>query len=100
VSGEELERQASGETGYVRRREACPWCGGLALVGTTCPKGIECPRCGVPAGDSCRRPSGHRADVLHAARVALAEERDRRAALEALDRLSGAADDDTAPDAL
>lgn len=54
-------------------REVCTFCGGDAIVGTTCPKAIECPSCHAGAGESCKRPSGHRAAELHVARVAVAE---------------------------
>lgn len=54
----------------------CEWCGGDARVGTTCPRGITCPTCKAPAGSPCTRPSGHRAAVLHAARIHTAETRD------------------------
>jgi hypothetical protein len=50
----------------------CPWCGGENTSGV-CPKSITCPKCGVGPGVSCRRPSGHRAAQLHAARIELAE---------------------------
>jgi hypothetical protein len=53
----------------------CRWCGGTADTGSTCPRSIACPTCAAPAGASCKRPSGHRAAELHAARVALAESR-------------------------
>lgn len=54
-------------------RAPCSWCGGLAIVGTTCPKAIACRRCGASPGQSCQRPSGHRADQLHLIRVNDAE---------------------------
>lgn len=56
--------------------EPCPFCGGDVIEGTTCPKSLPCPTCGARSGDSCRRPSGHRADRLHADRIAAAEEAD------------------------
>lgn len=62
--------------------ELCPYCGGEAAQGTTCPRALECPHCGAGAGAPCRRPSGHRAEFLHAARVELAELADHRAGLE------------------
>ena len=34
---------------------------------------VACPMCRAPAGDWCRRPSGHRASGLHAARRAEAD---------------------------
>lgn len=51
----------------------CEWCGGEALEGTTCPRSITCPTCGAGAGSPCRRPSGHRAMVLHVERIRAAE---------------------------
>lgn len=54
----------------------CEWCGGAEAVGT-CPRSITCPRCSSPAGAPCYRPSGHRAPVLHAERIAAAEELER-----------------------
>lgn len=61
-------------------RETCPYCGGDAIAGTTCPKSIACPTCDAAPGASCRRPSGHRAAAMHAARVELAEQADAAAA--------------------
>jgi hypothetical protein len=55
----------------------CTWCGGTADPRTTCPRAVICPTCGAAPGDSCKRPSGHRAAELHAARVYLAEASDR-----------------------
>lgn len=54
-------------------RERCAWCGGDALVGTVCPKSLACPTCGAEPGARCKRPSGHKATQLHAARIAAAE---------------------------
>lgn len=51
----------------------CEWCGSEADVTTTCPRSIECPDCKAPPGSPCKRPSGHRAAQLHAARVRTAE---------------------------
>lgn len=51
--------------------ELCPWCGGVAAG--TCPRSLPCPRCSAEPGHPCKRPSGHRAMVLHAERVAAAE---------------------------
>lgn len=61
-------------------RGRCEFCGGLAVVGSTCPRGVICPVCRAAPGNPCRRPSGHRSDVLHAARVELAESFDACAA--------------------
>lgn len=58
--------------------QPCPWCGSDAAVGT-CPLAITCPHCDAPPGLGCKRPSGHRASVLHAARIEQAETRDFRA---------------------
>lgn len=55
--------------------DTCEWCGGHDTTGT-CPRSITCPRCGAIPGAWCRRPSGHRADQLHAERIALAERED------------------------
>lgn len=49
------------------------------VVGSTCPRSQPCPTCTAAPGEPCRRPSGHRADVLHAARIQLAESYDRDA---------------------
>jgi hypothetical protein len=57
-------------------RETCEWCGGEADPRTTCPRSIECPHCHAGPGSPCRRPSGHRASRLHAARIELAESND------------------------
>ncbi len=54
-------------------RERCATCGGMAIVGTTCPKSIACPRCGAGPGSVCKRPSGHEAMTVHHARIILAE---------------------------
>lgn len=43
---------------------SCRWCGGNAPE-DSCPKGLTCPRCGAQPGQSCKRPSGHRASELH-----------------------------------
>lgn len=56
-------------------RSKCEHCGGMAIVGSTCPIAIPCPTCYAPAGASCRRPSGHACD-MHAARWRTAEDRD------------------------
>jgi hypothetical protein len=58
---------------------ACEWCDGDALPGSTCPRSLTCPTCGAEPGSPCKRPSGHRAAVLHAARVDHAERRDAAA---------------------
>jgi len=59
---------------YACTSSTCEWCGSTdAEVGTVCPKAIRCPRCGAGTGQSCRRPSGHRAMQLHAQRIAAAE---------------------------
>ncbi|MGW1616054.1 hypothetical protein ACWCQZ_42720 [Streptomyces sp. NPDC002285] len=55
-------------------------CGGL-VDGYTCPLSLNCPKCKEPAGQHCRRPSGHQAaephvDLLRAA-GALDEARER-----------------------
>lgn len=49
-------------------RERCNWCGGDADPTTACPKSIVCPTCAAKPGESCRRPSGHRASTMHASR--------------------------------
>jgi hypothetical protein len=54
-------------------REVCPHCGGLADPTTTCPRALECPVCHAAPGASCKRPSGHRAPVLHQERIDTAE---------------------------
>lgn len=54
-------------------RATCGWCGGDAIVGTTCPKSLDCAVCGVGPGERCRRPSGHVADQLHSSRIVAAE---------------------------
>lgn len=64
-------------------RETCEWCGGQVIPGTTCPKSIACPTCGVGPGQSCRRPSDHRAAQLHAKRISTAEARDAPAPVDA-----------------
>lgn len=51
----------------------CPYCGGWAANGTTCPRSVECPSCHAAPGSPCKRPSGHRAARLHTPRVELAE---------------------------
>lgn len=53
--------------------KTCHWCGGPADTESTCPKSIECPSCGAGPGESCHRPSGHRAATMHARRWQLAE---------------------------
>jgi len=74
--------------GVIRSRELCPHCGGTADPSTTCPRSVECPLCGAPAGSPCRRPSGRRATSPHAGRVELAEARDAGSGiLEAADEL-------------
>lgn len=45
----------------------------MAETVATCPRSLSCPVCGARPGQSCKRPSGHRAAELHAARLALAE---------------------------
>lgn len=55
-------------------RAPCLYCGAEADVTTTCPRAVECPDCGAKPGSPCVRPSGHRADELHKARVKLAED--------------------------
>jgi hypothetical protein len=52
--------------------ERCPYCGGTATVGSTCPKAVTCPTCHAGPGSPCKRPSGHACDV-HNARTAVAE---------------------------
>lgn len=55
-------------------RGPCWHCGSDdADLDQVCPRSIRCPTCGTEAGTFCRRPSGHRADTLHAARIRLAE---------------------------
>jgi hypothetical protein len=51
----------------------CEWCGGLADPYSTCPRSLECPDCHARPGSPCKRPSGHKASRLHAARAAAAE---------------------------
>lgn len=55
------------------QRGVCRWCGGLVVEGSTCPKSIDCPVCHAAPGSACVRPSGHRADMMHAPRIGLAE---------------------------
>lgn len=55
----------------------CRYCGGTAIVGTTCPKSVECPVCGAGGGQRCQRPSGHLAPELHRDRIEAAEQLDR-----------------------
>ena len=57
--------------------ELCPHCGGEAVPGSTCPRACLCPTCGARPGSPCRRPSDHRADGMHAARIHFAEDLDR-----------------------
>jgi hypothetical protein len=55
----------------------CTWCGDFIVSGDTCPVTVPCPlsTCGAPAGTRHRRrPSGHEASKLHAARVRAAEQ--------------------------
>src|SRR4051794_26936904 len=56
----------------------CEWCGGGVDPASTCARSIECPHCHAAPGHPCHRPSGHRADELHAARVSAAESRTTR----------------------
>lgn len=73
---------SEGPTGpVVKSLEACRWCGGEAIEGSTCPKSLECPKCGAAAGSSCRRPSGHRAMTLHSSRIDAAEAIDAAAGI-------------------
>jgi hypothetical protein len=53
-------------------REPCEWCGSPAAEGT-CPRSILCPTCKAAPGAACKRPSGHRAAVLHRDRIRMAE---------------------------
>jgi hypothetical protein len=63
--------------------DPCPYCGSDEYdPATTCPKSIACPTCKAEPGQSCRRPSGHRAMTLHAPRIAAAESTDPGAQLE------------------
>jgi hypothetical protein len=55
------------------KRSYCKSCGGWAVYGSTCPKTIACPTCPAGYGQSCKRPSGHRAANVHASRCAAAE---------------------------
>lgn len=55
-------------------RALCVWCGGEAVIGTVCPKSLPCPTCKAAPGARCKRPSGHQATQLHAARIAAAED--------------------------
>lgn len=51
----------------------CEWCGATVSADEgPCPKSFECPTCYAKPGSPCMRPSGHRADRLHADRLALA----------------------------
>jgi hypothetical protein len=61
--------------------EWCATCKCWTIAGTRCPKSVACPHCRVAAGRSCRRPSGHRADTLHAERYELAEAIDAAAGI-------------------
>jgi hypothetical protein len=63
----------------MERTPVCSWCGGENTVGP-CPWSVTCPTCQARPGARCRRPSGHPAMDLHAARIELAE-RDLPAAL-------------------
>lgn len=58
--------------------DVCEWCGGEATTGV-CPKSLPCPVCPAQPGQSCKRPSGHRAASMHAARVDAAEQQDAEA---------------------
>lgn len=60
--------------GDREERATCAWCGGDAVIGTVCPKSLPCPTCKVAPGVKCKRPSGHAATQLHAARIAAAED--------------------------
>lgn len=62
-------------------RATCPHCGGAAAAGSTCPRAIACPSCGAAPDRPCRRPSGHKASSLHAARVDAAELADAEAGI-------------------
>jgi len=58
--------------------EPCPYCGSdTADPDSTCPKSIPCPTCRAKSGRRCKRPSGHPAQRLHAARIEAAEADDR-----------------------
>jgi hypothetical protein len=59
-------------------RVVCEWCGGSAVVGSTCPKSIGCPSCPAGPGQNCRRPSGHPCR-MHAPRWEAAEAMDAAA---------------------
>jgi hypothetical protein len=48
------------------------------MTESICPLEVACNTCGALPGRKCRRPSGHVAMTLHAERVELAEELDRR----------------------
>lgn len=57
----------------------CVWCVGQVVPGSTCPRSVVCPTCSAGPGRPCRRPSGHRADQLHAGRIEYAERLDQAA---------------------
>lgn len=59
-------------------RITCEFCGGQVVPGTTCPLSLPCPLCNAAPRQRCTRPSGHRADVMHAARWQRAERIDKR----------------------
>jgi deoxycytidylate deaminase len=50
----------------------CEYCDGYTR-GDTCYKAVGCPSCSAKVGQSCVRPSGHKASRIHADRVALAQ---------------------------
>lgn len=62
-----------------KEAEPCPYCGGIALIGTTCPKSLTCRTCQAKPGSPCMRPSGHKAMRLHVDRINDAERIDREA---------------------
>jgi hypothetical protein len=50
----------------------CKWCGAaLSESAGPCPLSFECPTCQAKPGKWCKRPSEHRAQSLHADRLAL-----------------------------
>jgi hypothetical protein len=61
----------------------CEWCDADLLDddNTTCPRMMRCPECDAAPASPCVRPSGHRAEELHAARVQAARDRDDRLGL-------------------
>lgn len=50
----------------------CRWCkGNVAEDAGPCPLSFTCPTCAAAPGSKCKRPSGHEASELHAARLEL-----------------------------